>query len=103
MMDLDAAPLSPINGPSDVSSEDDDSDAAPGPVAKRGRRFAANDPTYVRASLAKSCGCKNTCLAQFTTTDGLNSLLKFRNEMCEMHKLDQDRIDTQIEFSETFF
>ena len=106
---IEHAPLSPINGPSDIE-DGSDADleavalAPPKAAEKRGPRPASHDRTQVRASLARSCPCKGkNCFEQFTSKDGFESLMKFRTEMHELHKLDQDRVDTQFQIQTQIF
>lgn len=88
---IEHAPLSPINGPSDLESGSDAADLEAETVVprkvpeKRGPRPASHDRTQVCASLARSCQCKGkNCFEQFTSKDVFESLMRFCNEMHEL-------------------
>lgn len=99
---MEAAPLSPVLGPSDDERESDlDVEAAvanPRSVpAKKGKRPLSDDPVNIRSVLGKRCACKKrNCFEKFTGKQKFDELQKFRTEMRELHKLDQDRVETQF-------
>lgn len=99
---MEPAPLSPVIGPSDDDRESDlDVEAAlanPRAVpAKRGKRLPADYPLYIRSILGKQCACKKrNCFEKFTGREKFDELHKYRTEMRELHKLDQDRVETQF-------
>ena len=96
--------LEPVLGPSDESESDLDLEAvqqlpSKGPKQTRAKSLALNDPVHLRATLGKKCRCKKkNCFETFTPTERFQSWLAFRNEFVSMHKVDQDRIETCIEF-----
>ena len=95
--------MEPVCGPSDESESDLDNLDGPqrlppkrNPAAKA---VALNDPVRLRATLGKNCRCKKqNCFEAFTSRERFQSLTEFRNEFVSMHKIDQDRIETCMEF-----
>ena len=119
---MDPAPLGAVDGPSDdecsaadldavlrtPQPSDDESSAADldavlsVPRRLRVRRASSgnlDDPTVLRATLGKPCGCKirGGCFTQFQRHSDFEELRRFREELRSLHKLDQDRVDTQHE------
>lgn len=81
--------------PVDSLSESGDSGSRKRPVRKTGlkkKRVPLDDETHLRASLAKPCKCKRKwCYQRFAQPTLFSSLVQFRREWCQLHKLDQDR------------
>ena len=116
---MDPAPLDAVEGPSDAESPAGALDAVEGPsdaessagdldavlaIPRRApvRRKSSgtldlDDTTALRAMLGKPCGCKiaGGCFAQFKGNSAFAELRRFREELKSLHKLDQDRVDTQ--------
>ena len=99
---MEPAPLSPVLGPSEDERDSDlDVEAAlanPRAVpAKRGKRLVSDDPVHIRSILGKPCACrKRNCFEKFTGRQKFEELQKFRTELRDLHKLDQDRVETQF-------
>ncbi|CAL1128171.1 unnamed protein product [Cladocopium goreaui] len=114
---MDPAPLGAVDGPSDdecsaadldavlrtPQPSDDESSAADldavlsVPRRLRVRRASSgnlDDPTVLRATLGKPCGCKirGGCVTQFQRHSDFEELRRFREELKSLHKLDQDRV-----------
>ena len=101
---MDPIPLGAVEGPSDAESSAGDLDAVLSvPRRFRVRRGSSSgnldDPTVLRATLGKPCGCKilGGCFAQFQHNASFEELRHFREELRSLHKLDQDRVATQNE------
>ena len=52
---------------------------------------------HIRATLGKMCkGCHRVCLAKFLRRELFATVVEFRQEWQDLHKLDQDRIVTML-------
>lgn len=89
-----------------VSESEAGSDASQLPLVGVGKRKrpALDDEISVRRLLGRQCLCsKWNCFQKFSREEDFQKLLAFRKQWANLHKLDQDKVETCPQDSCFFF